>query len=215
MTPEEYFKRAKFIWTNFCILKREHSKKSKMKYYALEFDDNFNCLIDEQIPSEFDGISMNLGTRFNRLPLITLVSDKPTLPDCIPNHRRYLFFNLKILNILEQFEFNNFQKFDLIIKDINGLRINSIHKLINITKVVSCIDRDHSILQIDEDEEDDDLNIVDIKSLKLDQNKTENSLIFRLGGFETLLLFREDIAQAIVNARCTGIQFFDSEGYSI
>ena len=183
-----------------------------MKYYVLEFDDEFNCLVDEQIPSEFDGISMNLGTPFNHLPLITLISENITLPDCIPNHRRYLFFNSKILNIMEEFEFNNFQKFDLIIEDINGIKISSSHKLINITEVVSCIDRNNSILQIDDDE---DLNIINIRSLKLDQNKVGNNLIFRLGGFETLLLFREDIAQAIVNNKCKGLQFVDAEGYSV
>ena len=184
-----------------------------MKYYVLEFDDDFNCLVDERVPSEFDGISMNLGTLFETLPLITLMSDSTDLPDCIPNHRRYIFFNSKILKILEQFGFNHFQKFDLMIEDTNGIKINSGHKLVNITKVISCIDRANSTLQIDEDEEDEDLNIIGIRLLKLDEHKIENSLIFRLGGFETLLLFREDIAQAIVNAKITGLQFINAEGY--
>lgn len=186
-----------------------------MNYYVLEFNEEFDCLIDDQIPSEFDSLSLNLGANFSNLPTITLVSGTERLPDCIPNHRRYLFFSQKLIHFFKEFGFSNYQAFD--VKILSNMRHENMvsHKLINILNVVDCIDRNNSKLYIDEDEEDEDLNIIDIHSLKLDDNKLTGNLICRLRGFETLLLFREDIVKAIVEADCTGLTFVEADGYRV
>jgi len=147
--------------------------------------------------------------------LITLVSETDQLPDCIPNHRRYIFFSSKLIRIIQEFGFNDYQTFDIRVVDNSNKEIETNHKLVNILNVVSCIDRENSELQIDEDEEDEDLNIIDIRSLKLDDGNLVRQSIFRLGGFETLLLFREDIARMIVNANCTGLSFVEANGYVV
>lgn len=147
--------------------------------------------------------------------MITLVSETDQLPDCIPNHRRYIFFSSKLIRIIQEFGFNDYQTFDIRVVDNSNKEIETNHKLVNILNVVSCIDRENSELQIDEDEEDEDLNIIDIRSLKLDDGNLVRQSIFRLGGFETLLLFREDIARMIVNANCTGLSFVEANGYVV
>jgi len=186
-----------------------------MKYYVLEFDDNFSSPLIENIPFEYEGISLNLGTKFDELQKISLIVKNDNLPNCIPNNRRYLYFDEILINVLIEFNFNKYQLFDVEVRTTTGVNLNTKYKLVNILNIVNCIDRQNSILEIDEDEDDDDLNIVDIKSLKLDYSKINDEIIFRLQGFETLLIFREDIAQAIVNKHIRGVQFINAEGYIV
>jgi hypothetical protein len=43
-----------------------------MEYYVLSIDAEFDCIIEDEIPSKFSGISMNLGMSFDHLPEISL-----------------------------------------------------------------------------------------------------------------------------------------------
>lgn len=183
-----------------------------MKYYILEFDEKFNCIIDEFIPEFYDGISMDLGTVFkNSIPKIELTCDDSNLPNCIPNFQCYLYFDESIIQIIRAKGFNNFQLFDVTVNDENGKNIGS-HKLVNILDVLDVIDRENSELEVDEN---DDSYIRDILKLSLDNKKIGDAKIFRLAGYETLLIVREDIAQELVNSNLTGFEFFDAEGYRI
>ena len=108
-----------------------------------------------------------------------------------------------------------YQSFDIDVFNEKDKKVNSSHQLINILNVVQCIDREESVLVVDEEEEDDDLNIEDIMHLKLDESKIESEVVFRLGGFETLLVFREDIVKSLEDLNCTGIQFINADGYKV
>lgn len=44
-----------------------------MKYYILEFDSEYDCIIDKNIPKVFSGISLNFGINYDNLPSIKLI----------------------------------------------------------------------------------------------------------------------------------------------
>jgi len=182
-----------------------------MKYYVLEFDDVCDPEVEATIPIEYEGVSLNLGMKLNDLPSISLKIKGDFIPDCIPNHRRYIYFSQRLLNIIVSSGFTSYEAFDIAI----NRSFEHGYKLINFLEIVDCIDRSNSELVIDEEEEDEDMNIRDIAKLVLDETMINGQLIFRLGGFETLLLFREDLAQEIVNAKCTGLHFIDAKGYMV
>ena len=186
-----------------------------MNYYILEFDDKYNCLIEDDVPFVFEGISMNLGLFYDNLPRIKVKVKEGIIPNSIPNQRRYLYFDNKILKVLESYDFSMYQSFDIDVFNEKDKKVYSSHQLINILNVVQCIDREESVLVVDEEEEDDDLNIEDIMHLKLDESKIESEVVFRLGGFETLLVFREDIVKSLEDLNCTGIQFINADGYKV
>ena len=186
-----------------------------MNYYILTFDDTNNCLIEDDVPFVFEGISMNLGVFYENLPRIRVKVKGGTIPNSIPNHRRYLYFDNKILEVLESYDFSKYQSFDIDVFNEKEKKVNSSHQLINILNVVQCIDREESVLVLDEEEEEDDLNIEDILHLKLDESKIESEVIFRLGAFETLLVFREDIVKSLEDLNCTGMQFINADGYKV
>lgn len=84
-------------------------------------------------------------------------------------------------------------------------------------KISDALDVENSILtwsDLEEGETEEDRFIINILDLRLRYQNIENELLFRLKGCENLLVFREDLAQAIVNKGCTGLVFYDAEGYS-
>jgi hypothetical protein len=186
-----------------------------MKYYILEFDPDYDCILDENIPTEYKGISLNFGTPFNSLPMISITVGGTSLPNCIPNHGRYMYFDSKIRSIIQSFGFDKVEYFDVEVNSKNHDIPVGEYKVANFLNTIKAIDRSNSILDIDEDEEDEDGNIRDVLSLKLDVKAIEGEQIFRMIGYETLLVVRADVAQAIVNARCTGLEFIDADGYRV
>lgn len=180
-----------------------------MKYYVLNNDWQYDCLKEEVIPSVYNEISLNFGELHENLPIITLVSKTEKLPNHIPNHKEYLFFDKKIISIIESFNIDYIQFFEVLIKNRKGDILSDEYKNLNIIKVIDAIDYTNSKLVIN------DGDIVDVEDLRLDYSKIEDELIFRLENCEILVFFREDIAKAIVNAKCTGIEFFEADGYRI
>lgn len=72
----------------------------------------------------------------------------------------------------------------------------------NIVKVIDAIDRENSKLiwsDLKEGETEEDRFIKDISDLSLDSPNISNEFLFRLEHCESLLFFREDLAQAILN----------------
>ena len=124
-----------------------------MKYYILEFDDEFEITKEMQVPSQYEGISLNLGIQYDTLPTVVVIVKSADLPDCIPNHRRYIILNHRTIEILLKNGVSNFQQFPVILK-YQESDIGTTYKLMNFLDVVNCIDREKSELTIDEDEED-------------------------------------------------------------
>jgi len=186
-----------------------------MKYYILEFDPDYDCISEQNVPEEYLGISLNFGTPFVSLPMISITVEEKSLSNCIPNHKRHMYFDSKIRSAIESFGFDKVEYFDVeVISKNHEIPIGE-YKVANFLNTINAIDRSNSILEIDDDEEDEDDNIRNILSLKLDLKAIEGELIFRMIGYETLLVVREDVAQAIVNARCTGLEFIDADGYRV
>ncbi len=186
-----------------------------MKYYILEFDPDYDCILEQNVPIEYSGISLNFGTPFISLPMISITVEGKSLPNCIPNYKRHMYFDSKIRSIIESFAFDKVEYFDVELNSENREIPVGEYKLANFLNTIKAIDRSNSILEIDEDEEDEDDNIRNIVSLKLDMKAIEGEQIFRMIGCETLLVVREDLAQAIVDARCTGLEFIEADGYRV
>ena len=53
-----------------------------------------------------------------------------------------------------------------------------------------------------------------VTDLRLRYPSINNELRFILKGGANPLILREDLAQAIVNKGCTGLELYDAEGYS-
>lgn len=180
-----------------------------MLYYVFQNNWSFECLKDEVIPPEYDETSLDFGLELNTLPKITLISSKKTLPNSIPNHQQFLFFDSKLLKIIKGFEVDYLQEFEIELSYGDELLREPVYKTVNIKKVIDAIDRDKSDLVLDSDGEIDFLN-----ELVLKEN-FDFAPIFRLDGLEVLTLFREDLAQEIVNQGCTGLEFYPANGFRI
>lgn len=186
-----------------------------MEHYILAFDDQYDCILKDEIPQKFAGISMNLGMFFDDLPNIKLTVKKGKLPNCIPNFQRYLYFDEKIRDIIAQFGIDFIQYFEVEVEYKDGEKVPQSYKLANVRNLVNAIDRNKSLLDIDADEEDEDSNIRDILDLQLNADIVKDEILFRMVGYETLLVVRADLAQAIVNSRCTGLEFYRANGYRV
>ena len=181
-----------------------------MKYFILDNDWEYECLTEEKVPKEYDAISLDFGTPLNNLPTIDLIADTNKLPNSIPNHHLFLFFDNNIRNIIIKKGVDYLQYFGVNIYNKKNELISSDYKTINILNVIDAIDKEKSILELDEDG-----LISKIKNLSLNYTQINNALMFRLKGCETFVLIREDIAQEMVNNKLTGFHLFQAEGYKM
>ncbi|MGV3613134.1 MAG: Imm43 family immunity protein [Fluviicola sp.] len=179
-----------------------------MKYYILTNDWQYDILLDEKIPDAYDEISMNLGTPLESLPSIDFIVKKREIPDSIPNHQLLLVFSERIREIINKYE-TRIQYFEInVLNEKKEFITSKQFKLVNLLHIVDAIDYDKSELDI----EDGDIFSIDCLILKDNFNFLP---IFRLNGFKTLVLVREDLAQEMVNSNCTGIEFYEANGFRI
>lgn len=90
------------------------------------------------------------------------------------------------------------------------------YKCLNILKIVDAIDFEKSDLKwidLEEGKTEEDRFILGVLDLRLHYTNVGDLPLFILKGLENLLVFREDIAQEIVNKRYTGLEFYPAEGY--
>jgi hypothetical protein len=187
-----------------------------MKYYIYKHDFDFDLLKSEDPFHPYIGAPITLGIKLEDFPKITLSLKSNQLPDAIPNFNSCIVFSQKIISLIKEAGADYIQYFDVDVKDKDGAVISDNYKCLNIVKVVDAIDYENSKLtwsDIEEGETEQDRSIRDLLDLRLDYAKSNNELLFRLEHCESLLLFREDLARAIINKGCTGIAFYDAEGY--
>jgi hypothetical protein len=178
-----------------------------IKYYIFNNDWDYECSNEEIVPNIYNETPLDFGLKINESPPIDLVTSIQKIPNSIPNHHQFLCFDSKIRNVIEKFNNHNFQYIDVNIYDHQKQLIRSDYKILNILKVIDAIDKENSKLVLDDED------IIDIPDLRLNYNKVNNAEIFRLYGYKTLVLIREDIAQEIINTRCTGLKFYQAEGF--
>lgn len=187
-----------------------------MKYYIFKEDWKFDFLENEDPFNPYTGKPINLGVKLN-LPKIHLKLKTNKIPDCIPNGNGYVIFNQNIISILKNMSIDYVQYFDIDVQDANDKIISNNYKCLNILNVIDAIDIQNSELkwsELYEGEMEEDRYIRDILNLKLKYSIINDELLFRLKGCEHLLVFREDLAQQIVDKGCTGLAFYNADGYS-
>ncbi len=188
-----------------------------MKYYILLHDWELRLLESESPFEPYTYESLNHGQKFDDFPKVTLKFKSKQIPDCIPNINGYIIFNQNIISILEENRVDCIQYFGVDMLNIDNEVMSNDYKCLNILKISDALDVENSILtwsDLEEGETEEDRFIINILDLRLRYQNIENELLFRLKGCENLLVFREDLVQAIVNKGCTGLVFYDAEGYS-
>lgn len=181
-----------------------------MKYFVFRDNWDYNKLKDEEPFEPYEWHSLNLGIEIEEdIPEINLCFDDNAAPNSIPNVHQILVFDQKLIDILKKFEMPKIQYFPIKVTLNDGSSLE--YSSLNILNVVDCIDKANSNLAMGKDEEGE--FILGINSLKLNEEKINNEVLFRLGGAETFLVVREDLAQEIVNAGCTGLEFYNSDGF--
>lgn len=188
-----------------------------MKYFILQHDWELKLLESEKPFSPYTGEPINFGKKLNNFPKITLKFNSKQIPDCIPNVNGYTIFNQKIISILKENCIDYIQYFDVDIINIDGKIFSNDYKCLNILKVIDAIDLENSKLtwsNLDGKETEDDRFVTDILDLRLNYKKINNELMFVLKRAGHPLVFREDLAQVIVNKGFSGLEFYNAEGYS-
>jgi hypothetical protein len=183
-----------------------------MNYFILQHDWEYSCIRDEDVFEPYVGEPINFGVEL-KISKIQVVCTTNILPDCLPNLKQLVIFNQKIISKLDSGGVDNIQYFDVDVLTADGTLISDDYKCLNVLKIVDCIDHDRSKLIWSEDD-DWDRYIMDVRDLRLDYSKIKDNLLFRIEGCETLLVFREDLAKSILNNRCTGLAFYNAEGFS-
>lgn len=188
-----------------------------MNYYIFKHDWDFDLLKSEEPFDPYSGKPINFGRELlDNFPKITLSFKSKQLPDSIPNFNGYIVFNQKIISELKEVGVDYIQYFDVDVENKAGEVVSDDYKCLNILKVVDAIDFENSNLKwfdLEEGETEEDRSILGVLDLRLNYSAINNLPLFRLKGLETLLVFREDIAQSIVNKEYEGLTFYPAEGY--
>lgn len=187
-----------------------------MNYYIFRHDWELDLLKSEEPFDPYSGKPINLGGEFDSFPKITLSFNSKQLPDSIPNVNGYIVFNQQIITELKEAGADYIQYFDVDVENKAGAVVSDDYKCLNILKIVDAIDFENSNLKwtdLDEGETEEDRFILGVLDLRLNYAAIDNLPLFLLKGLETLLVFREDVAQNIVNKGYEGLAFYPAEGY--
>ncbi len=187
-----------------------------MNYYILRHDWELNLLKSENPLWIYAGKPLNFGGQLGAFPKIRLKFGSNELPDSIPNVNGCIIFNQKIISILKEAGADYIQYFRVDVEDSDGTIVSDDYKCLNIIKTIDAIDLENSKLDWSDvygDQTQEDRYIMGIRDLRLDYSKVNNEPLFVLKRAEHPLVFREDVAQAIVNEHCTGLEFYPVEGY--
>jgi len=184
-----------------------------MKYYIIQHDWELNLLENEDSFDPYVGEPINFGEELN-FPKIKLKFNSENIPDSIPNINGYIIFNQRIISVFKEAGLDYIQYFDVDVEDDNGNVISNEYKCLNILKVIDAIDFENSKLSWSDEETEKNRFIMGITDLRLKYPSINNELFFILKGGSNPLVLREDLAQAIVNKGCTGLEFYNAEGYS-
>ena len=181
-----------------------------MNYYVFQNNWAFDCIREDMVPSVYHEIAFNLGDSFDPLPPIELdLKKNKKLPDAIPNHQLYLIFNRQLIDLIKSYDVDYLEEHEVIVRQDGKELCEVVYKNINVLKLVDVIDREQSELTVDEDGEIDFLNKLVLKT------EFEELPVFRIEGFEILVLFREDLAQDIINRYMTGFEFYPANGFRV
>lgn len=188
-----------------------------MNYYIFKHDWDFDLLKSEEPFDPYSGKPINFGRELlDNFPKITLSFKSKQLPDSIPNFNGYIVFNQKIISELKEAGVDYIQYFDVDVENKAGEVVSDDYKCLNILKVVDAIDFENSNLKwtdLEKGETEEDRSILGVLDLRLNYSAIDNLPLFRLKGLETFLVFREDVAENIVNKGYEGLAFYPAEGY--
>jgi hypothetical protein len=136
--------------------------------------------------------------------------------DCLPNNAAGLLVNKRILELLQEMCPNDFQAFPAIIrsrkdKPIEAYVIEDEYWLINVTKLVDCINIDQSQLTLDDNGE-----IEDIRSIVFKGGCMQNGpiLLARERRYVPHILVSPLIKDAFKKAKIKGARFVTDEEYN-
>ena len=162
------------------------------------------------------GLSFDLGRKIlYRYKTIEIVRERDNPGRYTDNLLAYgvlgLVFNSKIRMILRAQEVRNIQYFRAVLVDnLTGTEVED-YQIANIVGTVLCIDKDASVLGLDED----DGSIEDIDKLVLNKNAIEESSlkIFRIGEYSSIVVVHDSIKKAFEAEDVTGVGFVEPEKF--
>jgi len=181
-----------------------------MEYFVIESENNNNYPLLEWDDDQED-------TPFRKSKPVSVTEPiKLCLGEPVPKHPIMVDFHElpkpvvgeRIKNVLEPLNIGGIQ-----LIPAHVLAGNDIYDywLLHVFNRIACVDREKSILSIDEDDGD----ILDIKSLVLDEKilgdiPLENRLVFVLAEYTSTYLFHQSIKDAIMAIKPEGLQFFQA-----
>lgn len=186
-----------------------------MKYYIFQHNWKFNLLKQEEPLWAYSGKFLNFGGEVEDIPKVTLTFKSKKLPDSIPNVNNCLIFNKKLIE--ELVAIDRIQFFDIDIQDHAGTLISDEYRCLNILiEAKDVIDFENSKFiwsDIYEGQTEEDRYIMSVLDLRFDYSKINNEPFFAIKHIESLIAFREDLAENIIRKKYTGLEFYPAEGY--
>jgi len=162
-----------------------------------------------------DRLDVELETGFavrKRVPPIEIVRDERsqgTLADSVIVRGAGLLFSSRLRQALASVALDNIQYFPVIVRNpLDGTETDDYH-LANIVGRVSCVDRENSVVEMDD--EDDVVEFVDV--LVIDEARTNGFDLFRLHEEPEMIIASDRVKQACEAHRITGVQFFNPREY--
>lgn len=134
------------------------------------------------------------------------------LTDSIPNVSNLLFVSEQLKSFMEDHSEANIEFLPIKIQDQEDKPIEESYYLMNLLEVVDCIDlekSEYSVSAVDPS------SILFLDLLVLDKTRiSDKNKIFRLKGKPELIIIREDLAQAIIESKYTGMMLVDLEEFN-
>jgi hypothetical protein len=162
-----------------------------------------------------DRLDVEFETGFavrRKVPLIEIVRDERsqgTLADSVIVRGAGLLFSSRLRQALASVALDNIQYFPVIVRNpLDGTETDDYH-IANIVGRVSCVDRENSVLEMDD--EDEVVEFVDV--LAIDEAKTNGFDLFRLHEEPAMIIASDRVKEACEAHRITGVQFFDPREY--
>ena len=173
-------------------------------------------LVDAFPPVARDyGVSFLASRRFDKeIPeleiRLSLQEEQALTDDLVITKRRCLIHSQRLIDVLRSVGVDNIDYYPCrIVNELTGHVIQT-HQAANILDMIYCLDREHSELEIDEEEPNE---IWYINNLKLLYDRLGDVHIFRLGEAPSIVLVDQVIKQAVEEAHLTGVMFLPAEGY--
>ena len=172
------------------------------------------------------GVSFVRGRRFHRsIPDLIIDIDGANgsvyTDDLIFSKRRCLVHSERLAGVLKDQGVDNIDYYPCRLRDaMSGREIGSYrddsgkiqyrYQAANILDTIYCLDRDASLLEIDDEDPNE---IWYIHNLRLLEDRLGDVPIFRLGENRTIVIVNEELKEAVEEAGVSGVVFLPADGY--